>query len=135
VRGVWHVGDCGGGGGAAGVIGIAAVLGGVYLTCRAIAGIPWWVWAAVTVVLVAAIAGSVTLVALLWRHQAQRGAQVHAVFEAARQRQAAAITGPRAAIPARPVAALPPVEQHLHIHVATAAEAALILAERNRHSE
>jgi len=117
MRGTWHTGDCGGGGAVAGVIAVAGILGLIYMTARAVAAIPWWVWASATVVVVVLIAGGIYLIALLWRHTEQRGDQIQAAFEERRAQE-------RQQLPARPVPAAikAPVVNHYHVHFHGAGE-------------
>jgi hypothetical protein len=115
--GRWHVGDCGGGG-AAVAVGALIAIGAVYMTARAVAAIPWWVWASITTVVVALIAGGIYLIAALWRHTEQRGTQIQAVFQQARaqeRQQQLTVRPVRAAIEA-------PVVNHYHVHFHGAGE-------------
>lgn len=111
------------------VIAVAAVLGGAYFAARVFEAIPWWVWAAFTVTLVAAIAGGVQLIYLLHR-------PLPAAVQETWRARAEAAQGARPALPPAPhrvaeaqtVAELPPVQIHHHWHDVSPADVAAVLS-------
>ena len=131
MRGVWHTGDCGSGGGSAApvLIGLAVVLALMTAAAKAVAAIPWYAWVSAAMAAVAGIGG---LAALLARAHRRDTATL-----AARAQERRALPAPTQAIsaPHAPRAALPPVErhEHLHFHGVDAAEVAEILARRDGH--
>jgi hypothetical protein len=109
VKGMWHTGSCGGGSAVAAFIAVAGILGLVYITARAVAEIPWWVWASFTVAVVAAIAGGVRLI--VWLHKPPPADVQQAWHAAAEEARALRAPARRPELPAAPV------EQHLHFDV------------------
>ncbi len=120
-----HTHDDGGGKAVLVIIGLAVVLALVTAAAKAVAAIPWYVWASLVLV---AVAGTGGLVALAVRVHRRDTATL-----AARAQERRALPAPTQAIsaPQAPREALPPVEQHLHFHVNSAAEVAEILARRD----
>lgn len=109
-------------------LGAVVVLALVTAAAKAVAAVPWYVWAALALVPVAAIGGLVAL----FRVQ-RRDAATLAARAAARQ----ALPVPAQAVPARPAPmALPPAGQHLtlnfHGDVDPANVAGILAAVRNQ---
>ena len=115
------------GGGWAVVCAVAAVLVVAGAAVRAVARIPWWVWAAAPVAAVVVVGGVVAVVVHVWRAEAA----TFAARMGGQQELPAPVRDVRAGAP---VAALPPVEQHLHFHLGdvSAADLAAVLAERGQ---
>jgi len=134
MRGVWHTGDCGSGGGTAVLIALAIVIIAAAVAARAVVAIPWYAWATIDTAVLAAITGGIWFVVRQLRagqqqeRQAitQTGAAIRAELQAparpsraelerhlAEAQARAELERHLAAAEAR--AALPP-SQHVHFH-------------------
>jgi hypothetical protein len=118
--------------GVAGVLVVGAVVAGVCLAARAVAAVPWWVWATLNVTVVAAIAGGVRLIWLLHRPPPPAVQEAwHARAEATRQHHPALPAAPVGVSETPPTAVLPPVQIHHHWHDVSAADVAAVLLSKD----
>ena len=121
MRGVWHTGDCGSGGGTAVLIALAIVIIAAAVAARAVVAIPWYAWATIDTAVLAAITGGIWFVVRQLRagqqqeRQAitQTGAAIRAELQAPARPSRAELERHLAEAQAR--AALPP-SQHVHFH-------------------
>jgi len=125
MRGTWQTTGGGGDAVAAVAVVVVVVLAALSAAARAVAAIPWYVWASGAAVLVAVVAGGVALAVRVHRREGDA--------LAARAEQFRALPPPAQRISAPRRQALPPVERHEHIHFhgVSAADVAAILASRN----